>query len=322
MLHPLILAGIIGSPLTLSGDVTAAGGDYVDVPFAVPDGTVEIEISHTDNSDQDILDWGVWDENGFRGWGGGLTDNAIIGVDEASRGYLPGAIQPGQWMVEIGKAKIASPSVHYDITVTFRDAATLTTVRPRAAWSDQALESGARWYQGDFHVHSIESGDASATFDQIRDLARSRGLDFVDLSDHNTISQHALVAAYQSGVDDLLFLRGSEVTTYGGHGTSLGNTVYIDHRIGREGLTIQNLVDQARDAGAIFIVNHPLLNLGTACIGCAWSYGDDTPWNQVAGIELFDRLVRERTGVREKRAGHVGRPARPGLPHHRHRGQR
>ncbi|TMQ05783.1 MAG: hypothetical protein E6J90_47920 [Deltaproteobacteria bacterium] len=59
--------------LHLEADVPAAGGDYVDVAFDVPPGTREIRVAHSDGSDADILDGGVWSPDGFRGWGGGLT---------------------------------------------------------------------------------------------------------------------------------------------------------------------------------------------------------------------------------------------------------
>jgi MYXO-CTERM domain-containing protein len=281
--HALVLAAVI-STLPLEGDVTAEGGDYVRVPFEVPEGTVEILFHHTfDPAGGDVLDFGLEDPAGQRGWCGGLTDDDVIGVDESSRCYLPGPIEPGTWFVDIGKARLESDSVHYDITLEFRDAAELAP-RPRAEFEPRVLENGARWYAGDFHVHSSESGDATATFDQIRDLARVRGIDFVNLSDHNTVSQHALVSAYQEGVDDVLFLRGSEVTTYGGHGNTVGNRSYIEHHIGRDGHSIQALLDRVEDDGALFIVNHPKLDIGN-CIGCGWSY-EDTPWDKVTAIEL------------------------------------
>jgi len=289
--HALVLAGILSTnPLAvisteqLSGDITAEGGDYALVEFVVPEGTVEIRFSHTDNSDDDILDFGIRDQNGQRGWGGGLAEDSVIGVDESTRGYVIGPITPGTWYVDIGKAQLVNKTVHYNITVEFNDAATLE-VRPRAEFEPVVLEESARWYAGDFHVHSAESGDASATFDQIHDLARMRGLDFVNLSDHNIVSQHPLMAAYQTGVDDLLFLRGSEMTTYSGHGNTVGNHSYIDHHVGRDGRTIQQVLQQIVDDDAIFIVNHPQLDLGDLCIGCAWTH-EGTPWAQVTGMEL------------------------------------
>jgi uncharacterized protein (TIGR03382 family) len=267
------------------GDVAAAGGDYVEVPFVVPAGTVEIEISHDDGSDNDILDFGVWSPEGFRGWGGGNTEDIVIGVAQSSRSYLPGAITAGTWRVVIGKAKLDANGGHYAVDVICRDNATLA-VRAKSPPAPVVLKSERRWYKGDFHVHSSESGDANATFDEISTLARMRGLDFINLSDHNTSSTLALAAEAQKTLTDVLFLRGAEITTYAGHGNAVGLDHYVDHRIGFDGRTITNVLDDVAAAGAIFIVNHPSLDLGDNCLGCAWEHAD-TPWDKVSGIEII-----------------------------------
>jgi hypothetical protein len=282
---PIVFAVVLSS-MHYEGDVTAAGGDFVDVPFEVPAGTVEIQITHSDGSDFVILDWGVWSPEGFRGWGGGLTDDAIIGVEQSSRSYLPGPITAGTWKVSIGKAKLDATGGHYSIDVVCRDNATLP-VEPKAAFTPVVLGSERRWYKGDFHVHSIQSGDASATFDQIATLAKTRGLDFVNLSDHNTNAQHALIAAYQASQQDLLFLRGAEITTYSGHGNSVGTSEYVEHRLGYGGRTVAGILDDVAAQGGVFIVNHPVLDLGGECIGCQWGHVDDTPWEQVHALELI-----------------------------------
>lgn len=281
---PLVCAAII-STLHLEGDLTADGGDYAILELEVPAGTVEIQVDHTDGSTMNILDWGVWGPDGFRGWGGGLEDAAVIGVAESSRGYLPGPIAPGPgWSIVIGKAKLAQPPAHYVVDVTFRDAATLTP-EPATAWAPVVLATGARWYAGDLHVHSRESGDASAEIDAIVAFARGRGIDFVALSDHNTVSQDDLLAYAQESVDDLLLLRSIEVTTYGGHGGALGAGAYVDHRVGLAGRTAAAMIAEVNAAGGLFIVNHPALDLGAACIGCAWQHAD-TPWDAVAAMEI------------------------------------
>jgi hypothetical protein len=282
----VIVFAVVLSTMHYEGDVTAAGGDYVDVPFEVPGGTVEIQITHSDGSESVILDWGVWSPEGFRGWGGGLTDDAIIGVEQSSRSYVAGPITPGTWTVSIGKALLASTGGHYSIDVVCRDNAVLP-VQPKAAFEPVVLDAERRWYKGDFHVHSIQSGDANATFDQIATLAKGRGLDFVNLSDHNTFAQHALVAAFQPSQPELLFLRGAEITTYSGHGNSVGTSGYVEHRLGYQGRTVAGIVDDVAAQGGIFIVNHPVLDLGTNCIGCQWGHVDDTPWDKVAALELI-----------------------------------
>jgi MYXO-CTERM domain-containing protein len=274
-----------GTATHIEGDVPAAGGDYVDVAFDVPKDTKEIRVHHTDGSDTDILDWGVWSPDGFRGWGGGLVDDAVIGVDQSSRGYLPGPIAAGTWIVQVGKAQVDADGGHYAIDVTCLADPSLP-VLPKAAFSSAALRTGRKWYRGDFHVHSEQSGDASATFDEITALAHQRGLDFVNLSDHNTTAQHALAAAYLQTHTDVLLLRGAEITTYAGHGNAVGLRDYVDHRIGRDGRTIRGVLDDVTAQGAAFIVNHPKLDLGALCIGCAWRHAD-TDWSKVAGIEII-----------------------------------
>ena len=281
-----ILVAAVLSTMHYEGDVPAAGGDYQDVAIDVPAGTVEIQIAHTDGSDYTILDWGAWGPDGFRGWGGGLTDDAVIGVDQSSRGYLPGAIAGGTWTVSIGKAKLDAGGGHYSIDVICRDVPTLS-VLPQSPFAAPVLSPERRWYKGDFHVHSVQSGDASATFDQIATLAQSRGLDFANISDHNTIAQHALLAAIQPSYPAFLWLRGAEITTYSGHGNAVGIAKYVDHRLGYNGRTVANIVDDVVAQGGVFIVNHPVLDLGTACIGCQWGHVDDTPWSEVTGIEIL-----------------------------------
>lgn len=279
-----ILFAAVLSTLHLEADVPKTGGDYVVVPFEVPAGTVEFEIDRTVTPPGAILDFGVWGPAGYRGWAGGLVDPAVIGVADSSRGYLPGAIAAGGgWQLVIGKAKLDATGGHYAADLTFRDAATLTP-RARAPFSPVVLATGARWYKGDLHVHDDESGDANATIDQIVALARSRHLDFVVLSDHNAISQQSLIAAMQPSLPDLLLVRGDEITTYGGHGGGLGISSYVDHRIGLNGRTATAMVHDVVAQGGVFIVNHAMLQLGDACLGCAWTYDD--AWSEVGAMEV------------------------------------
>ncbi|MCB9561526.1 MAG: CehA/McbA family metallohydrolase [Kofleriaceae bacterium] len=279
----LLWAAVISS-LHFQGPVTADGGDYVTIPFDVPAGTAELRVEHADGGASEILDWGVWAPEGFRGWGGGNSEPAVIGVAESSRSYLEGALTPGTWTLVIGKAKLVGGAGSYDITVTFDDAATLTPL-PRAAFDPVVVRAAPGWYAGDLHVHSEESGDAAATLPQIATLARDRGLDFVVVTDHNTVSHHGRLAAYQAELTDLLLVRGIEVTTYGGHGNAIGVSAYVDHRVGLDGVSATTIADAVAAQGGLFSVNHPTLALGDTCIGCAWVHAD-TPWDEVASFEI------------------------------------
>lgn len=295
----IVFAAVI-STLTIDGAVDGNGGDYALVTFDVPAGVAELEIQHDNLTAGSVLDWGLWDPSGFRGWGGGLTDPLVVGESAASRGYLPGPLPAGVWTVVIGKASLPGGAADYQLVITLRDAETLVP-EARQPWADTTVATGARWYRGDFHVHSRESGDAPATFEEIVALARSRGLDFVALSDHNTVSQHELLAARQTTLTDLLLLRAAEVTTYAGHANAIGISRYVDHRIGLDGHTATALVQDVTDQGAVLSINHPMLQLGDACIGCAWEHAD-TPWAQVHGIELHTAAYEATVGLFTPRA--------------------
>lgn len=269
----------------LDGVVDTTGPDHVLVPFEVPAGTQEIEIVHTDLSDEDILDFGLNDPSGFRGWGGGNTEPIVVTENAASRSYLTGPITPGTWHLVIGKALLDGGDASYHATVNLRDVPTLPAQPERAPYEDPGVRvEGARWYAGDFHVHSRESGDADATLEEIAALAQERGLDFVEISDHNTTSQLDFLDAAHAGTPSFLFLPGVEFTTYDGHANGIGATAFVDHKIGLGDVTIGGAMAAFEAQGALFSINHPAFALGDACIGCAWTH--DTSAGTVHAVEL------------------------------------
>lgn len=275
------------TPIVLDATIPEGTARYFAVPFTVPEGVREIEVRHDDRSEMNILDWGLADPTRFRGWGGGNTEAAVVGVEAASRSYLPGAIPAGQWSLLIGQAKVVERPARYHVEIVLRTAATLAAQPARRAYADApALSTGPRWYAGDFHVHSRESGDASPTLDQVATFARARGLDFVELSEHNTVSQIELVADAQARHPALLFVPGSEVTTYTGHANAIGATRWVDFRVGSADpvVTIGGISDAIAAQGALLAINHPVLNLGDLCIGCAWSMTE--PPGRVAAVEI------------------------------------
>ncbi len=274
--------------IELEGDVPDDGLDHFFLPFSVPAGTAEIQIDHDDLSEENILDWGVEDPSGFRGWGGGNSEPAIIGVAAASRSYVAGPLVAGQWRVVVGKAKVVEQPARYKVTVTLRDVATLPPQTERKPYVDPGiLVDAPGWYAGDFHVHSIESGDARPPLDEVATFAAGRKLDFALISDHNTLTQLEFLVEAQKRHPKFLFLPGMEFTTYAGHANAIGATAWVDHKIGQPGVTIAGAASAFRDQGALFSINHPILEIGDYCIGCAW--------NHVLPIEAVD-AVEIQTG--------------------------
>jgi len=276
------------------GNVPAGSETHFFLPFEVPEGIAEIEVRHDDLSDANILDWGLDDPNGFRGWGGGNREPAIVGIDAASRSYVPGPIAAGTWEVVVGKAKIVDPPGRYSVEITLRETPTLPAQSERRPYeAPRPLAREARWYAGDFHVHSRESGDAQPTIEEILEFAESRGLDFVMLSEHNTNSQLSLYAAAQAKFPRVLLLPGVEFTTYAGHANGIGAREWVDHRIGVRGATIDAAIDSFHEQGALFSINHPQLRLGDACIGCAWEHVVDP--QKIDAVEVRTGVVTGRS---------------------------
>jgi hypothetical protein len=275
-----------GPDLTVDGELPDAAQDVVSVPFEVPEGVAEMFIVHETLSETNILDWGLIDASGaFRGWGGGNPEPITIGEEAASRSYLRGPIDAGTWQLLIGKALINETPIAYRAGITFRAEATLPPAEDRAPYDTaRVVDDGGGWYAGDFHVHSEDSGDATASLDDIGDFAVGRGLDFVVITDHNTTSHFDRLDGAMDRTPGLLFIPGIEVTTYHGHLGLIGATAWLDFRTDRAVNILEAFADDAAAQGALLSINHPVLDLGDACIGCAFDLAGNT--GRVDAVEI------------------------------------
>jgi hypothetical protein len=159
------------------------------------------------------------------------------------------------------------------------------------------IAAGERWYRGDLHMHTAHS-DGSCTsqsgkmvpcpvFVTIEEAVKQK-LDFIAITDHNTISHYDAERELQPYFDQILLIPGREITTYSGHANVFGPTNFIDFRSEAKGSpSINNVFRAAQAAGAVVSVNHPGDPTGASCIGCGWSI-TDTDWNLVNGIEAIN----------------------------------
>jgi MYXO-CTERM domain-containing protein len=274
------------TPLVFEGNVPDDADDFFDLVFEVPAGIAEIQVSHRPTQDGDILDWGLYGPDGFRGYGGGNLEDAIVGEEASSRSYLPGPITPGTWRVTVGKAKLVSAQPGYHVEIVMRAEATLPPATDRAPYVPAApLVEESRFFAGDLHVHSADSGDARPPLQEIADFAIGKGLDFVVVTDHNTNSHIDRIVPVQEQNPELLLVPGVEFTTYGGHATGFGATEQVDARIGHEGRTVEAAIEELTSSGALFSINHPALDVGDLCIGCAWTHAHPVP-GTIHGVEI------------------------------------
>jgi hypothetical protein len=87
--------------------------------------------------------------------------------------------------------------------------------------------------------------------------ARSRGLDFIAITEHNTADTHG--AWEQLGDDDLLVILGQEVTTQTGHWLALGIDPgqVVEWQYGIRDDVINRYLDQVHQAGGLCVAAHP-----------------------------------------------------------------
>jgi hypothetical protein len=291
-----------------SGAIEYTGLDFFLLSFNVPTGIAEIQVDHLladPSNSTNILDWGVMDSHHvFRGWGGGNVESAIVGIQATSRSYelnyTEGSyLTPGNWSVVVGKPRIATPPGHLSVNITLRDSATLPPQPERRPYVESPplrTPTELTYYAGDFHVHSCESGDAyaSATLDEIANFSKTvAGLDFVHISDHNTVSASSFMVDAQSRHPDILLLPGVEFTTYHGHAGALFTSKFVDFRMGVPGVTIEGSIDQIHAQGGLFSINHydlytadPNGDLRNSCVGCEWDLDGSFPASKLNAMEV------------------------------------
>ena len=240
-------------------DRLAAPWHYL--PVEVAPGTaalrVELEYARADA----ILDLGCLGPSGFRGWSGGARDSFVIAEDSATPGYLPGRVEPGLWQVIIGLHMVPAEGVRYRLTaepstgqsVSGWHAAVSVPPIPASRPASRSLPTAAghRWLAGDLHSHTVHS-DGALTVPELACFGIGRGLDFIAVTDHNTVSHHAELAAAERRYA-ITLIPGQEVTTPHGHAGILGDTGWIDFRRSPD-----DWLDAAERGGGLMAVNHPI----------------------------------------------------------------
>ncbi|MFE9201385.1 CehA/McbA family metallohydrolase [Micromonospora sp. NPDC007230] len=234
------------------------------LPVTVAPGTAALTVRLDHPRDAGVLDLGCLGPAGFRGWSGGARDGWTITADWATPGYLPGELEPGEWQVLLRLHRIPRDGLPYEVTATASTrppappAAPAPPPRPARPPRPALPEvDGRRWLAGDLHAHTVHS-DGAYTVDELAALATARGLDFLAVTDHNTVSHHPWLPA-ASARYGITLVPGQEVTTDRGHANVFGPVGWVDFRQPPD-----EWLATAERAGGLMSVNHPLGG------DCAW----------------------------------------------------
>jgi hypothetical protein len=281
--------------ITLRGEVTRADYETLrELPFEVPVGTARIEL-HLDAEGTEartVFDVGLRSPEGLRGWSGGRRERLHVSMLEASAGYLPGPITAGRWAVILGV-----PNIREGRRDAFRVDITL---HDRARDWGAATRSEPAWYAGDLHAHSghsdgrIRVGTPQSIGGPVHvvfDTARRAGLDFVTLSDHNTVAHWLDVARLQPFYAPMLLLPGREVTTYRGHANTVGERAFNEFRLSSPKASPLEVLAPIRRDGAFVSINHPGRPDDETCMGCGWNVDDDAMLSAVDGVEIVNGMT-------------------------------
>ncbi len=304
--------------LKLAGHVSAEdkqNNDYRYVPFelARPAGRLHVSYRYSATVAEEqqpellVIDLGLFDPRGtdfpgsagFRGWSGGARSEFTITPTDATPGYLPGPLPAGQYQVILGLYRIPPGGADYMITIAIEpadDQQPATTVQPaaNAKREHDPEQQESCWLRGDLQSHT-EHSDARGTLAQLTAKARALELDFLAITDHNTVSHHAHLEALADA--KLLLIPGQEVTTYYGHMNVWGTSRWCDFRC-RNADDMAAVIALAHAHGGVCSINHPKRG------GPAWEYDTSLPvdalevwqgpwpWRNTESLALWDRLLQ------------------------------
>jgi hypothetical protein len=328
-------------------------GSYVMLPFEVPEGTTQVRVKYCwepkdgPSAPSHTVDLGIWSarageapwgEAQFRGWGGSSHPDVAISAqgfsteqeyrDEprrydpgrTTRGFLPGAIEPGTWAVELGVGAVVSQAEGDEDGLTdwrveielSSDPAFAADPYAPATYDATPANDAPDWYAGDLHVHGEHSALGNATMTDVFDYAFApigdgAGLDFISLTDYVTSSGWGEIGRYQAAHPGKLIVRGTEIITYHGHCMNHASAHYVDHRTGpvyelagdgtlttlRAYRPPADIFAEVEANGGFTQINHPTHCPSTSaycrrnCRGCPWDYdAADTGYADVDGIEV------------------------------------
>jgi hypothetical protein len=251
-------------------------GSYLTRPFPVPAHTESLRLvlryerevattegGFTSRRRSSNIDLGLLSPDGRQaGYSGSERTEVLVSETEATPGYTPQPIAPGEWRVLLGAHRVAPGGVRVTCEIT---------LSPKRA----------RLLKGDLHCHTVAS-DGVHTVEELGAKALRHGLQFLAVTDHNLVSSRESFPR----IPGLTLIPGVEWTHYSGHANVLGVEDPWDEPFFEEGPGgVRGRFDRARERGALVTVNHPFEP------GCEFQPGlDSVPFDC---LEVWNGPMRE-----------------------------
>jgi hypothetical protein len=230
----------------------ARQGSYFTIPFSMPEDIEtfaltykyarhrEREISARNGRfisrvEANIIDLGLIAPDG-RQVGASGSDKLSISINEveATPGYMPRRLAPGEWQIIVGAYKVADEGVDVLYELAFS---------PKYR----------RILKGDLHTHTFGS-DGVLALGELAQHACRNGLDYLAVTDHNQMVSSDALHQYPG----LTLIPGIEWTHYQGHANFLGvDHPYEEPFIANTFEEVTQRFTSAHARGAFISVNHP-----------------------------------------------------------------
>lgn len=227
-------------------------GRYLRIPFAVPADMEEFRISYDYDRSRSIIDIGLNDSLGaFIGWAGSDRKELLISERSSCPGFETVKLNPGNWQIILGAYHVPEEGIKVIYTIQF-------------------TEKRIRLLRGDTHMHSLVS-DGSLSREQLKIIARTQGLDYICITDHNNYADNDRLFSDP----DVTVIPGVEWTHYRGHLNLLGVKRPFRSFVANTADEMHAVLEEARGKGAVLSVNHPF------CPNCGWHFGFDLSFDMV-----------------------------------------
>lgn len=252
-------------------------------PFRVPRGANTLEIALRYEPDvvgtsRNLITLCVFDPKICRGAAHrqGPALDISISLYSATPGFISGPIPHGSWKVELDTHWINPDApCFFQLTVEVSQVDLFSpSLSENCSYKRSSPTLPAGWYWGDLHTHSVHS-DGVSDVPTLLLSAREKGLDFIALTDHNTVSGLDEVRKFAD--QKPLCIEGMEFTTFWGHALGLGIHQWVDWRTGLSDRSMSQVMDDVAASAGLFVIAHPVAAHDSECTGCSWRYNDIMP---------------------------------------------
>jgi hypothetical protein len=221
---------------------------------------------------------GRWDPGFIRG----KMPAYIIGTERSSPGMLSGEIPAGKWRAALELWYIFTNRCEYNLEINACfDREPQIKKKKKSSFSFNPLEivpPAKGWARGEMHAHTRHS-DGQYTVSELIEAAKKFSLDFIALTDHNTVS--GFEEALKS---DFPVLRGEEITTFYGHFCVYGIESTVDWHPEGKLADMDQIARSVRKNGGLFTISHPHSIGEPVCVGCRWNGKKPS----IENVDLFD----------------------------------